>query len=248
MTNQKKKATISVKFNEEPNILVYKDDVFPLVLPEELTEKVISIDEVRKKKKKFLIRKLKGKEIKLAEIFLLIFFAVIIGGILGINLLKLLPQNPEQISSKVNIVLEPVQAFVLQQGVYNNKQNAELSLQQFENTQILKTDKYYILNDISNEKDMSNGFVKQIEIPKLNIKVDEQLGKELYLIREILVGLIAKNINEQTITQLKNVNESSIYLLKESAQIAIDNRNTDQMNKTLLQFFIQYYQFVYSKL
>lgn len=254
MNNRKKEPDISVRMNGEERKIVKSDESFPWILPN--SENVVMFEELRKKKKLPMIRnyqdtvvKEKGK--RKAEKFLLIFFAIIIGGLMGIGLLNIVPDTSTSVSGVTSITLEPIHAYVEQQGVFSELSGAESVSQELQPSAILKRDKYYVLTDISsNQITSGDTYVKQISTELLSIEnMDEKSGTSMVAIREMLNSLLQADRNEEEIARLAEqmvVTNVVDDTLQKSAMTAYELRkvNSVESKQALLQFFVNYDEFV----
>lgn len=254
MNNRKKEPDISVRMNGEEQKILKSDESFPWILPN--SENVVMFEELRKKKKLPIIRnyqdtvvKEKGK--RKAEKFLLIFFAIIIGGLMGIGLLNILPDTSTTVSEVTSITLEPILVYVEQQGVFSELSGAESVSQELQPSAILKRDKYYVLTDISSSPLASEDtYVKQVSTELLSVeKMDKKSGTSIMAIREMLNSLLQVDIAEEEIDNLaKQIVVTNVVddTLQKSAMKAYELReeNSIESKQALLQFFVNYDEFV----
>lgn len=254
MNNRKKEPDISVRMNGEEQKILKSDESFPWILPN--SENVVMFEELRKKKKLPIIRnyqdtvvKEKGK--RKAEKFLLIFFAIIIGGLMGIGLLNILPDTSTTVSEVTSITLEPILVYVEQQGVFSELSGAESVSQELQPSAILKRDKYYVLTDISSSPLASEDtYVKQVSTELLSVeKMDKKSGTSIMAIREMLNSLLQVDIAEEEIDNLaKQIVVTNVVddTLQKSAMKAYELReeNSVESKQALLQFFVNYDEFV----
>lgn len=254
MNNRKKEPDISVRMNGEEQKILKSDESFPWILPN--SENVVMFEELRKKKKLPIIKnyqstvvKEKGK--RKAEKFLLIFFAIIIGGLMGIGLLNILPNTSTTVSEVTSITLEPILVYVEQQGVFSELSGAESVSQELQPSAILKRDKYYVLTDISSSPLASEDtYVKQVSTELLSVeKMDKKSGTSIMAIREMLNSLLQVDIAEEEIDNLaKQMVVTNVVsdTLQKSAMKAYELReeNSVESKQALLQFFVNYDEFV----
>lgn len=255
MNNHKKEADISIKLSGSDQTIRKNDESFVWILPDGVPrEKVINIEDFQKKKTIEVYSETKSKSKKSAEILLLIFFAVIIGGLFGTSILKILPAESETVSKEVTKVsLEPIDVFVEQAGVFTNLDGAEVASSELNPSVILKRDKYYVLTGISGDTQglNENAYVKQIATNSLQLEnVDGQFGNSLLAVRNLLNTLLLSDATEDQLSEFKKViNEGELDIqLKESAintiELNLIDKNSIESKQAILQLFVNYDEFI----
>lgn len=256
MNNHKKEADISIKMSGSDQTIRKNDESFVWVLPDGVPrEKVINIEDFQKKKTIETYTEPKRKSKKSAEILLLIFFAVIIGGLFGTSMLRILPEESGTVGEEVSkISLEPINVFVEQAGVFTNLDGAEMASSELNPSVILKRDKYYVLTGISGDIQglNKNAYVKQIATNSLQLEhVDSHFGNSLLAIRNLLNSLLLSNASEDQLTEFKKIINAEGELdnqLKELALTAIDlnekDNNSIESKQAILQLFVNYDEFI----
>lgn len=259
LNNYKNESDISIKMNGNEQTMLKKDDSFIWVLPKDIprNENVVNLEDFQKKKTFKKIDKPKSKKIKNAEIILLLFFAVIIGGLFGTSLLKILPEsevtnNPK--STQSSLTLEPVNVFVEQVGVFSELSGAESVSKELSVSAILKKDKYYVLTNISDSNIglSDSSYIKQFATESFTIDdIDIQSKDSLLAIRNLLNSFISSTSNVEQWTDLsKNVVKTSDLdsTLIDSALTAYEDMKLDrdsiQSKQAVLDFFVMYHEFI----
>lgn len=262
LNNHKKEPDISIKLNDGEQSIIKTDDSFQWVLPNGKPENVIEFKDFQKKSKIIKqkdIPKLKSK--KRAEIFLLIFFAIIIGCLFGTSVMGILPEVTSKTKSTQvgNITLDPVQVYVEQQGVYSELSGAERVSQSIQPSIVLERDKYYVLTGVAGNSEMlsDSNYIKQMSVESISLEnIDEQSGTSIQAIREMLVQLLNYSGTSEQLAKLESLSKSIVETelidkeLQQSVLNAYENakNNSDTLERkqSLLQFFVNYDKFIHN--
>lgn len=259
LNNYQKDSDISIKFNGEKQTILKKDESFEWILPEGKTDndKIVMFEDFQKKKSPIKKEKLTSMSKKNAEIFLLIFFAIIIGGLFGTSMLSILPEVSEQSNDLnsvqfISVSLEPINVYVEQEGVFSEISSAESVSKELSPSVILKRDKYYIIKNISesNQNLSKQAYVKQISTSSLSIdEIDKLEGESMVAVRTILSNLVASNITEEMWKEIDSQRKLLLdNSLSNSAINAIElmkqNNNSIESKQAILQLFVNYDEFV----
>lgn len=259
LNNYKKDPDVLVKMNGNNQTIMTNDESFQWVLPDgEIPNgNIIIFEDFQKKNNEVKeIHLPKGKNKRKAEIILLIFFAVIVGGIFGTSLLKVLPESAESVEhvSSNSIILEPIEVFVEQAGVFSDIKGAEKVKDELESAVILERDKFYVLTSISKAKADLDGskYIKSISTDKVTLdNVDVQTRNKYLAMSELLNSLLDTQSSETEWLELQNrlvEIEGIDNMLLESSSNLIEEMKKDRKSQvskqTLLQFFVDYDKFI----
>lgn len=248
LNNYKKESDISIKVNGDDQTMLKSDDSFDWILPKGVprNENVVKMEEFQKKKGLKKFDKPTSKKIKRAELLLLLFFAIIIGGLFGVSLLNVLPEVEPSSKSvqSVSVTLDPIHVFVEQVGVFSELSGAESVSNTLDESAILQKDKYYVLSDISGNRGgfSESSYVKQLATQQLTIEnIDDKTADGLVAIRNLLNSLITaddSNVAElyEEISGASNLDSN----LRHSALTAYEEKDS----QALLDFYITYDEFV----